>query len=752
MSNKIAGFTLNSSQKNLCSEFYIAQPDGVKENLGGKLFLLLQADNKKSDVIEFADFLVDSLNKNYYEDQKILLREKLDNLKVENIFEAMLTKINEDIANFFEESKTKIDLKKLNLSIGLSFNNEIYFSQIGNNKAFVIYKKDDEFETLKLSPDQDDSEENINNKIDKDKIFKNVLSGEIPSGAYFVLSNETLSEYILSETFKDIIINLPPISALEQIKNKLKEINSHVPFSGIIVKNTYGQIENDKYSDSKNTINEDVNLIKTEEKTAKILAITGLINKKKLKENFHKIIKKVKVKPKNDKLVLNKKDDTEKIKEESVNKINDNRNKKIKKSKDSNSKLQLKDKIFMKKKPGFLNLIKSIFNSIPLINKNSLSKSKNNLKIKKVLNLQRREKFIALGILLLIILFITSIMIMRYNNKQEEIRLAYQEQIKEIEKNQNQIESYLLYDNEGEAKKLLTETKGLIDDLPIEKENQLNNYQKFQSRSDSQYKEVRHVINVEPIKIASLENLSSQANLKIVDNSLYLADSKNTNLFKIDKDNNLNEITVDEQLNELKYPFLDSNNNLNYYNGKNVSQIELPEEEFSNIDFSLPDEDSKITTIEGYGTRFYILDKDKNQVYRYNSNFNFNTKWINNPADLNSPIDFDIDVSIYFVNKQGQISKFTSGSKDNFNLETVDPKIENAEKMMLTDSYIYISEPTKNRLIKYTFKSDTKESANFTAQFKINLDNIKDIIVKNDNLAYILAGNNVYTINLKIEN
>jgi len=53
MSNKIAGFTLNSSQKNLCSEFYIAQPDGVKENLGGKLFLLLQADNKKIDSIAF---------------------------------------------------------------------------------------------------------------------------------------------------------------------------------------------------------------------------------------------------------------------------------------------------------------------------------------------------------------------------------------------------------------------------------------------------------------------------------------------------------------------------------------------------------------------------------------------------------------------------------------------------------------------------------------------------------------------------
>ena len=120
MPNKIAGFNLNNAPKSLNSEFYIAQPDGVKENLGGKLFMLLQSDAKRNDLINLADFLVSALDKYYYEDEKILLREKLDNLKVENIFESMLAKVNRDLSTYLQENKNKINLKH-HTSIKTSF-------------------------------------------------------------------------------------------------------------------------------------------------------------------------------------------------------------------------------------------------------------------------------------------------------------------------------------------------------------------------------------------------------------------------------------------------------------------------------------------------------------------------------------------------------------------------------------------------------------------------------------------------------
>ena len=739
MPNKIAGFNLNNSPKNLNSEFYIAQPDGVKENLGGKLFMLIQSDAKRSDLIELADFLVSLLDKYYYEDEKILLREKLDNLKVENIFEAMLAKINNDLSAYLEDSKNKINLKTLSLSIGVAYNNEIYFSQLGNNKSFVIYKKEDQFETLKLNQEDENEENTFKPQINK--LFSNVISGEIPTGAFFVLCNENLSEYISSETFKGIITNLPPLGASEQIKNKLKEINARVPFSAVIVKNTYGQSEAENYKQE--NIKASTSLKQTEEKTAKLLSTAGLINKDKLKQRFNKIKKLIQPTTKPKKVLMPKKD-----KEATVENL--------KPSSGNQRKVQLKDKIFMKKKPGILAFFKDIISVIPGIAKNSW-KSTNKNKPAKILNFRKREKLIFTGILALIIIFVGSILIINYQNKIAEEKLAYQEQVREIEKNQNQIDSYLLYGNEDSALSLLQETQDLIASLDQEKPERKETYQEFKSKSEEQLAKLRHVVNISLDKLVDLPNNQQASSMIAIDNSLYLSNENNSSLYKVDIDSmNIETINLETSLNNLAYPSLDNFNNLYYLQDENsILQILLPEQEIQNINLDLPSDNAEISAMEGYGTRFYILDKNNSQVYRYNNNTNslsFNANWINNTEDLSNPVDMEIDISIFFLSEDGSVSKFSSGQKEDFNMDAVDPKINNAKKLILTDTNAYILEENSNRLLQFEFADPNKTKLDFKNQYYFeNINNIDDIFIDNDNILYLLEGSRVYTTNLNID-
>ncbi|MCF7795133.1 hypothetical protein K9M50_02140 [Patescibacteria group bacterium] len=747
MPNKIAGFTLNNSPKNINSEFYIAQPDGVKESLGGKIFMLIQSDAKKSDLIELADFLVSALDKYYYNDEKILLREKLDNLKVENIFEAMLSKLNLELSNFLKNNKNKVDLNTLSLSIGVAYNNEIYFSQLGNNKAFVIYKKEDNYETLKLTADDEDENSENNTKVQLDKFFSNVISGEIPAGSFFVISNETLSEYISSETFKDIITNLPPLGAAEQIKNKLKEINARVPFSGIIIKNTYGQTESDAYI--KSEMEASLNLKQTEEKTAKILSTAGLVNKDKLKEHYKKVKKFLKPKIKAKNVHLAKNNDRS---------IEENKNIEEKGNKDkfkaNKQKILLKDKIIMKKKPGIIAFIKKIPLLLPSLNKNSFPTVKKANKSSKILNFKRREKMIISGIAVLIVVLVTSILISNHQKKLEEERLAYQEEINNIEKNQNQIESYLLYGNEKSALELLKKTENSINNLPKEKEERLKNFQEFKKVLEKQYQDLRHVVEMDAEKLLDLPNNEVASNISLVDNNLYLPAKNVDNLYQINTDsNNINTIEFGYDSENLKYPALDNFNNLYYsYDNNKVLQILLPEQEVNTFDLEISNENAEITALEGYGTRFYVLDNNNSQVYRYNnntSNLSFDTNWVNNPSELNNPVDIEIDVSIYFLEKDGDILKFSSGEKESFSTDIVDPKINDASKLFFTDNFVYIIENDMNRVIQYQFTDSSNEALNFKNQYYFNnIDNISDIIVNNNDLAYILQGSEVYTVDL----
>ena len=82
MYNKIAQIILNSGKASGASGVFVAQPDSLKESLAGKIFVLGEVGGKKTEGEKIINFIISDLNDNYYNDEKILLRGRIEGLKI----------------------------------------------------------------------------------------------------------------------------------------------------------------------------------------------------------------------------------------------------------------------------------------------------------------------------------------------------------------------------------------------------------------------------------------------------------------------------------------------------------------------------------------------------------------------------------------------------------------------------------------------------------------------------------------------
>ena len=109
-------------------EIYVAQPDADKEALSGKLFALMEIESNKAAGLKIINFLINTLNHNYYQNEKMILRERVNAIKVEHIFESALAKTNKKLAEFLRAEKITLNPDILNLTVGVVCNDSLHFA------------------------------------------------------------------------------------------------------------------------------------------------------------------------------------------------------------------------------------------------------------------------------------------------------------------------------------------------------------------------------------------------------------------------------------------------------------------------------------------------------------------------------------------------------------------------------------------------------------------------------------------------
>jgi hypothetical protein len=724
MNYKIAQLILTPGKKaNSISDIFIAQPDIAKEAMFGKIFILAEIEENSSNALKIINFVFEEINRNYYQNEKILLAEKIAAIKPEHIFEAALAKTNINFDEFVQDEKIKFNYSALNFTVGLIHENNLHFSNTGKNKILFIYKqklKDDNKTPANLrkinnSLVKDDShyEYRISN-ISKQtgemnetgyegKIFSNVVSGKILDNSSFFIGNEALPEYISNKQLIDIITTLPPISAIEQFKLILANINSYVPFLGILIKSSTTDKSDDPKKFIRQTSQESiVNLNITENTTENLLAPSGIIDFKKWLAWPLAIFFRIK----------------------------DGRNYQAKSS------LSLKDKIFFKRKTFASSGLNKIFFVIKdilyhllnfiiiavkaLTNKEKMSnllpsaysKIKNKILslVLFIKNLSKRNKILSIVAMACLIIFIVNLTVLKNKNQATAKQTEFKNLTAIIEQKQNQAEANLLYNNEEGAKKLFTEIKGMIDLYPRDTEEQKTAYNEFSKKYDEQLEKIRRVVKIDPVVLADFKNLTSLARPEnIILNAgldkIYAGDpsQKSIYIFDIKTKQTASATDLKQPIESLKYPISPDAGSIYYLNNKSLIKLNTAKEELETITLIFKNGVNSYSGLGIYNGNLYALDGAGGQIYKNDKNgkgFSAPKAWLSDNTDIKGGIDLAIDGSIYVLKNNGDLIKFLKGKKADFTLDKIEPALQKPEKLYLSAElkFIYILEPENKRI------------------------------------------------------
>ncbi|HMB65394.1 MAG TPA: hypothetical protein VKO42_00840, partial [Patescibacteria group bacterium] len=536
---KISSIMFNNGQKaSNASEIFIAQPDEYKESLAGRLFLLLEIESSKSKALKIANFLVNNINYNYYQNEKILLREKIADLKVEHIFETALANVNKDLVEFLQQEKIKISPYAINLTVGVIYKNQLHLSSLGKNRNLLIYPVRKEEQTHYKITDIEKRQEKSARAISFTKLFSDVVSGPLPEDGYYFLANEALTEHLSEKQLTEAITKLPPAGAATHIKNIIQQINVPVNFLGIIIKNTVNTSEEPEKEDKKGSSHL-FNLDRTKEDTEQILKPSGVVNLKGLARKSGKLFS-----------------SSENSGQTSA--PSPARREKWKKTGAALKKLGALIAVLLRKISRItVRTGKKIFQRPPRSEEVSIEKPPKLLGWK--------SKLILGGVVVFLLAFLVSLSFNSSENKNQEISQEIKNLTEQVKKTQNRIEANLLYGNEDKARTLLEEVratmlelKNKLEDSSAPKEK-FSEYNQLVQKIKDQVKEIRHVVPFsaqERLNLAENGQTTEAGTIYPLNGSWYISDKNNSRIYKTNPDNN--------QVQTLEAPDLSSLKNNNY--------------------------------------------------------------------------------------------------------------------------------------------------------------------------------------------
>jgi hypothetical protein len=768
---KIGQLLLTSNQKSskFC-EIYVAQPNLEKEKIAGIIFVLLEIENKSPNLIKFVDMLINSFNRYYYENEKLLLREKVATIKIEHIFETAISKINKTLSEFFENDKQFIDLTDVNATLGVMHENSLHFATIGRNKAYLLHldktKREDNIRK-KFDKNDDIKKDrykftNILGKDDSlniasvDKFFPNIISGSIPIGSYIIFSGETLYEYLTNKQLIEIITKLPPGSAVEQIKNLLSGINAQIPFLAIIIKNTAPSMEDTAKrklpmvrvpAHAGESI---VNLNSTEENTEKLLSPSGIIN-------FHKWINKL----------------------FSSRLINKNQNILIIKNKIFYNKyslwlpLKIIYSIYSYFKKILLYIIAIIYYLIKYLTKkenwksiiiwlvNIPNKTANALIISFLWlrNLQLKYKIMIMIILVSSGLFIYNLSATSNKKQTVENKQKIDNLTVTIEQKQNAIDADLLYNNKEGAKKAIGELEQMLSELPNATIEEQDKRKVFYEKFYLQLEKVNQTINISNFsEVADLSKIEATAKPDSLINSgdgnkIFAGDNSLHKIYLANiAEKSVTDVKSDAgQLSSLYFPTNTvENGNIYFYGRDKIIKLETKLDSVSDISFSASIDPDNAIAAAGYNNKIYIANKLSNQILVYVKNggkYSLSQEWLKDETDIKRTISMGIDGNLYLLQNNGNILKFSKGKKVEFNQEAITPAATSPGKIIASPDMdsIYISDPSTKRIITYD------KNGKLLAQYRLNgLDELKDFSINEKNkTVYVLSGTKIFSFEQK---
>lgn len=722
-----------ANKPNTTAEAFIANPPIDQESLLGKLFFVAEIESNRAGARKALDFLAESLSRHYYQAEKISMREKMGTLRVADIFEAALARVNADFELFTKRERVKISPNSYAITAGVVHGSTLVFSTAGSIQAMVLYPERDQSEEGKKRykitavTDADASER----KVRLEKLFSNLTEGKLPAEGYAVFSNEILPEYITNRHLSKIITTLPPQSAVEQMKNQLHKINNHVTFVALIIKNSKApQVQRSIPNLNVNVTahNSLERMQETEHATERYLSPAGAgfgSGWGRVRERIGALFT---------------------ARSPKVNAV-------------------IRDKLFFAKKSRLKAFGKlrqaAAFASAAVASaaarlwqvitnpRQSLQRLRSfgRVTLQTIMHiaqwfirLPRLHKGLIAVFLIAIALFFGNI----YRQSRSEQTIAnqaeYQSTLHDLQQQHNQIRASLLYRNKEGARKLLAEAQEKLQQLTAIAGKNAPVVATLRQEQQEYLDTLSNVTVIEnPHAVATVAN--NAAHLAMANGVLAAFAPNDTAV------DGVHTQTGETFAAAMPTPAVHGtrlNDESVLVFGKEAGVEITADETTETITGVFERADERIIATGSYNGRLYAIDADQDELWRYAVNFNSKQAWLKEDMELDTVSGMAIDGYIYLAFTDGSIRRYLSGYQNEFEPAQVTPALTSANGISLTGTsdqgQVYVLDRANNRIVVFD------KTGAFIAQYRFDtLAPIADFTVTDDNTrGYVLSEGTVY--------
>ena len=743
---------------------HITEPSTPEEKQKGYFFAVCEIAGSTVEYIEELQKTIDVIEKGYYEDTEHSNAETL---------ETVLDQVNKQSINIVRR-----DIE-LHWMVGIIAGNEIIFSFHGHPTILLFYKnKEGMYQPLDLVA-QNPTERSANPTV-----FPQIIQGKISPNDYLVITTPHVREFYDYDRLQRIITTRSAEESCRHLERSFQESKRELSFAGIIV--TVGRtierrpapapcIPQMSYSSSESL----QHLFSTEKNTANTLASSlGKTVQNSLARLTQRNVKNLYpagTLPRGE----------EKITTESetltTNSSLRNRSRTRFEEKENNDHaLQIirllvagivyTGRTLLKTVVIILNAFGNVFRFLGtafLAGINYQGRRQKILESWKRSLVTFRDHIYHLPLITKIFFFLTlfliigvTITVIYFNRQHKEVEAIelFNTTSKSIAKNKDSADGALVYQDENAARQYFSQAQNLYSKLPCqdtEDPKQQETCKKLQNDLNELATKLRHVVNLQPELVTSWENSGTELTGLVKIGSLILAYSStngtingydlltqgastisasSTSGFKLGTVPVENDYAL----------FLTQNNELYSYKPK--------EKTFRKITFTPNKANSAFSSLLVYNRRLYALDTTNLQINRHEpivGGFGKGTDWIKDSnQEMQETISFAIDGNLFALKKNGEIVKFTNGTKQNFIIQNLDPALTSGQALFTnTDyTYIYILDAAEGRVVILR-KDGTLRAQLVASEFK----GAKSFVIEekeNSKIGYVLSANKIYRINL----
>lgn len=631
-------------------------------------------------------------------------------------FEHMLQAINDELALLGQDFQ-RIPISQLHCVFGVVTSNQLYLSGLGdlvvrylhhtNQSRYAVYDLHTQFE-----PPESTSWE---------KVFITVLDGELHANDIFYIGLPLSAREIPEGDFQDILVTLPPASALKRIE---QHTGAQQPYAGICMRTQSPRTAGQKKKINPITSIEELNATKTS--TSSVLGESHSDFVGSVERSLHPFIQSL-----------------HRPGERGITAI-----------------LRQTLRLFLK---GFILLLQGIAwfisKAAPLARRawgaatsdsarqairggaqrfTSLAKSAGSA--------SRRSYLTAFIILAILIVSGLGIRTIIRSSARQELIVQAEEIIDAATERRDQASARLIFNDRDGAQLLLTEALALLDTAP-DVRTLSDEVTVLRESINEVLNETRGVLSPELTLLAEsptpLIKAAGSADSIVTlgdSNTVYRFNSA-TNAFDVlaDQQSALGSLTHIATLDDTVY-VADNNRQLGVVNGSNtVSAVTSGLNRLSDL-----------SALGFYNGNMYAATNELQQIFRYlpqGASFDGGTSWIvSNDAPLDSAQDIAIDGDIYLLTLDN-LYRYQSGRQTSFDIDTIDPSLSDATDLYTAlglDS-LYILEPSQNRILVFS-----KETGAFLSQYiDERIGDAHSIIADEDNnTLYTVTGSGIYSFPL----